>query len=430
MAGPFAGKMNPKIRYALLAGAMLPLVGAPQSSMAEGSLVVRPADRAIILAQAANPDDARSKAQPKGPPPKGPQNTAPPPPPKVIQQQQQPGAQGTPPARSATPPAKGPQIQQQQFGLPKGPQPPARGPQVGTAPVTLQQGHVEQLRSGRVERKEANGRVVITEPGGRFIVREGGGRAFIRHDETARFRLWGPARVERRGAEQFAYVGRPGGYQIVTVTGPDGRVLRRMRRGPDGRDVILFTAGAVAVTGVVLALAAPRILMPREHYIVDVGAAPPALLYETLDAPLVEAIERPYTLDEIRFNVALRDRTRRLDLDSVTFDTGSWEVTPEQYPKLEAIAAAMRRVLDHNPNAIFFVEGHTDRVGNDVDNLSLSDRRAESVAVVLTEQFQIPPENLVTQGYGEQFPKVDTDGPSRENRRVAIRNITRLLAGL
>jgi len=52
------------------------------------------------------------------------------------------------------------------------------------------------------------------------------------------------------------------------------------------------------------------------------------------------------------------------------------------------------------------VEGHTDAVGQDVDNLSLSDRRAEAVAVALTEQFQVPAENLVTQGYGEQYLKV------------------------
>src|SRR6185295_6129005 len=164
-------------------------------------------------------------------------------------------------------------------------------------------------------------------------------------------------------------------------------------------------------------------------YIVDVGSAPPAMLYEALDAEPVETLERAYTLDEIRSTVALRDRTRRLDLDQITFDTGSWQITPEQYPKLEAVAEALRRVLARNPNAIFLIEGHTDLVGNDVDNLSLSDRRAESMAVVLTEQFQIPPENLVTQGYGEQFPKIQTDGPSRENRRVAIRNIARLLAG-
>jgi OmpA-OmpF porin, OOP family len=66
-------------------------------------------------------------------------------------------------------------------------------------------------------------------------------------------------------------------------------------------------------------------------------------------------------------------------------------------------------------------------VGNDVDNLSLSDRRAETVAVALTEQFHVPPENLATQGYGSQFLKIPTDGPERQNRRVAVRRITPLL---
>ena len=73
------------------------------------------------------------------------------------------------------------------------------------------------------------------------------------------------------------------------------------------------------------------------------------------------------------------------------------------------------------------IEGHTDAVGNDVDNLSLSDRRAELVAVALTEQFQVPAENLVTQGYGEQYLKVPTQGPEDRNRRVAVRRITPLL---
>jgi len=64
-----------------------------------------------------------------------------------------------------------------------------------------------------------------------------------------------------------------------------------------------------------------------------------------------------------------------------------------------------------------------------VDNLSLSDRRAQSAAELLTQQFQVPAENLVTQGYGEQNLKVQTDGPSRENRRVTARRITPLLNG-
>ena len=51
----------------------------------------------------------------------------------------------------------------------------------------------------------------------------------------------------------------------------------------------------------------------------------------------------------------------------------------------------------------------------------------QAVAVALTQQFQVPPENLVTQGYGEQYLKVQTDGPSLENRRVAVRRITPLI---
>ena len=93
------------------------------------------------------------------------------------------------------------------------------------------------------------------------------------------------------------------------------------------------------------------------------------------------------------------------------------------------IASAIEQVIRRNPNEVFLIEGHTDAVGADIDNLSLSDRRAESVAVALTEQFRVPPENLTTQGYGEQHLKVPTPGPEEQNRRVTVRRITPLLAG-
>jgi outer membrane protein OmpA-like peptidoglycan-associated protein len=89
----------------------------------------------------------------------------------------------------------------------------------------------------------------------------------------------------------------------------------------------------------------------------------------------------------------------------------------------------MRRAIRRNPNEIYLIEGHTDAVGNDIDNLSLSDRRAEAVADVLTQDFGIPPENLTPQGYGEQYLKIPTQGPERRNRRVTVRRITPLLTG-
>ncbi|MEZ5788068.1 MAG: OmpA family protein [Xanthobacteraceae bacterium] len=93
------------------------------------------------------------------------------------------------------------------------------------------------------------------------------------------------------------------------------------------------------------------------------------------------------------------------------------------------IADGLNRAIERNPQEVFLIEGHTDAVGSDVDNLSLSDRRAESVALVLTQQFGVPAENLSTQGYGEQYLKVPTDGPEEANRRVSVRRITPLLTG-
>ena len=48
---------------------------------------------------------------------------------------------------------------------------------------------------------------------------------------------------------------------------------------------------------------------------------------------------------------------------------------------------------------------------------------------MLTEQFQVPAENLTSQGYGEQYPKLRTEGAERQNRRVTLRRITPLLGG-
>jgi outer membrane protein OmpA-like peptidoglycan-associated protein len=120
---------------------------------------------------------------------------------------------------------------------------------------------------------------------------------------------------------------------------------------------------------------------------------------------------------------------RRVDLDTITFEFGSWELPDDQIGAMTGIAQALQQAIQQNPNEIFLVEGHTDAVGPDEDNLTLSDRRAETVATVLTERFQIPAENLTTQGYGEQYLKVNSQGPEQANRRVTLRRITPLLQG-
>ncbi|MGB3489007.1 MAG: OmpA family protein [Xanthobacteraceae bacterium] len=319
------------------------------------------------------------------------------------------------------------------------------------APGT-QQGprRIEDFRSERRETQQG-GRTVITEPG-RVIVRDPSGQSFIRHNEEDRFRYGArDIRQERVGNDTRTVVVRPDGTQIITINDRDGRMLRRIRRDQRGQEVIIIdnsyhdhdrrggggsiaagvAAGVVAgaIGGYFVTLPPPRIDIPRDRYIVEADRAPPEVIYDTLMAPPVERIERAYTLDEVRYSPMVRARMPSIDLDTINFETGSWEIPPDQAAKLQVIADGINRAIQRNPREVFLIEGHTDAVGNDVDNLSLSDRRAQSAAELLTQQFQVPPENLVTQGYGEQNLKVQTDGASRENRRVTVRRITPLLNG-
>ena len=87
----------------------------------------------------------------------------------------------------------------------------------------------------------------------------------------------------------------------------------------------------------------------------------------------------------------------------------------------------MSRVIADRPWEVFLIEGHTDAVGSETLNLALSDRRAETVALALSEYFDVPPENMVVQGYGERFLKIQTQADERLNRRATVRRITPLL---
>ena len=284
------------------------------------------------------------------------------------------------------------------------------------------------------ERKEVQegGRTVFTEPG-RVIIRDPGGQSFVRHDEMDRFRF-GARDIQTRqvGGETQTIVIRPDGTQIITVNGRDGELLRRIRRDQQGREIIIIDntyRDPRAVGGFYVDLPPPVINIPYDRYIVDAGDASPDLIYDTMEAPPVDRIDRRYSLDEIRYSPSVRMLMPSIDLNTINFETGSWEIPPDQAAKLQSIADGLNRAIARNPREVFLIEGHTDAVGSDVDNLSLSDRRAESAAELLTQQFNVPAENLTSQGYGSQYLKEQTDGPSLINRRVTIRRITPLLTG-
>ena len=297
---------------------------------------------------------------------------------------------------------------------------------------------LQDMKRTRRERVEDGGRRRIIEADKRVIVREKG-RTIIRHDETERFRRrFKDARIERRdGGGRIARFVRPDGVHVIYEYDAHNRLLRRYRRHRDGRTVIIidntrhysrpgFVGGLIV--GALLGLAPPVVRIPREKYIVEYEDASYDDVYEALSAPPIEELERDYSLEEVRYNHVLRDRMRRIDLDSINFDFGACEVGEDQYYKLERLADAINHLLGRNPEEVILIEGYTDAVGSEEDNLLLSDCRAEEVASILSEQFDVPAENLVTQGYGEQFLKIDTQEAERENRRVAARRITPFLS--
>lgn len=315
--------------------------------------------------------------------------------------------------------------------------------------------NLDQLKTERkkVVTKRGNA-VVIKEPDQRTIVKRNN-KSFIVHNETNRLqrqRNVRNVRTEKQGRNNVTIIERPNNVQIYNITDNSGQLIRRYRRDADGRETILIDnesrrkksrwgrnlaiglgVGAGIVAGAAILNAAvdvppPRVAIPRDKYIVDYEDADDDDVYEAFSAPPVDRIERRYTLDEVRATPHLRERMRRVDLSDITFETGSWEVSEGQYAKLERAARGLLRVIERNPNEVFMIEGYTDAVGSEEDNLSLSDRRAETVAVILSEEFGVPAENLTTQGYGEEYLKVPTEGPERLNRRVAIRRITPLIS--
>lgn len=315
-----------------------------------------------------------------------------------------------------------------------GPSPFARSQGGSPPPVRL-----DQVQRSRETRIEAGGRRTVVQENNRFIIRQDN-RVFVRHDEADRFRRLQNARtVSISGGGSQTFHTRPDGFRVITETDRNGGLVRRYRRGPDGREFNIIDnrrfwrnaaigVGVGAVTAaIILNLRRPVVTIPRHAYIVDYARASDDDLYETLNAPPVENLDRAYSLEEVRYNLPLRERMRSIDLDDITFGSGDIDVSPDQHRKLERLARVIERVLRSNPDEVFLIEGHTDAVGDDVDNLSLSDRRAQSVAQILSEEFGVPPENLVTQGYGEQFLKIESREPERLNRRVTVRRVTPLL---
>jgi outer membrane protein OmpA-like peptidoglycan-associated protein len=278
----------------------------------------------------------------------------------------------------------------------------------------------------------------ITPDGG--FVFQLGAQIVISNPEQERNRVFDPKK-DKIGYEKLAggrtreTVTRADGTRVITIRGAGGEVDQRQVVRPTGKSFTL-AAGTGRGPGSKAGgqwrdpgdeLPPLRLTIPARDYVLDADDADEGDLAFFLIQPPVERVNRIYTIDEVKHSARIRDSLRRLEIGALTFDSGRSTIGGDQIRSLKKLADAMLELLDHDPAETFLIEGHTDAVGDELFNLALSDARANSIASILTEYFDVPPENLATQGYGEAYLKVRTEAAERLNRRVTVRRITPLI---
>jgi outer membrane protein OmpA-like peptidoglycan-associated protein len=264
---------------------------------------------------------------------------------------------------------------------------------------------------------------VVSNTGDRVVMLLPDGSYQVLKDDDAVIRQPGSTvRTETfRDGSSRTIVEREDGTQVVTIRDATGRVLRRATYDDRGREIVLIDdlrrEEAVIVSDL------PR---PRQRIVISSKDSDAALKRE-LAAIEAERAGRKFSLRQIREIPQVRALAATIDVEPVTFASGSAAIAASEARNLADLGRVMQDLLDLNPGEVFLIEGHTDATGRAALNLALSDRRAESVALALTEYFDIPPENMVVQGYGETELLIDTEESEPENRRVEVRVVTPLM---
>lgn len=104
--------------------------------------------------------------------------------------------------------------------------------------------------------------------------------------------------------------------------------------------------------------------------------------------------------------------------DSVKFQSGKWELTPEGESRLMELAT---RLKGENRNVYLEIQGHTDATGSAEYNNRLGQERAEAVRRFLAKQG-VALNRIATISYGEDEPVAannSRDGRA-QNRRVVV----------
>jgi len=146
----------------------------------------------------------------------------------------------------------------------------------------------------------------------------------------------------------------------------------------------------------------------------------------------IERIVRKIVMEGKEIQSALKDLEAKvtdteiqIELSGdVLFDFDKWDIRPDAEESLKKVA----EIIKTYKSTKVVISGHTDSIGKEEYNQTLSEKRAESVKRWLSENGGINPEVMETVGYGESKPVVPntnsdgSDNPAgrQKNRRVGV----------
>lgn len=137
-------------------------------------------------------------------------------------------------------------------------------------------------------------------------------------------------------------------------------------------------------------------------------------LFYSANLPLMDksSASKPFVIEVSMHPVEVGGR---MILANIFFDTNRFDLKPESMSELQKLIDFMAL----NPTVRIQISGHTDDVGNDQMNQTLSENRAKSVYQFLVNH-QVPAARLSYKGYGKTQPIVpnNSDENRAQNRRT------------
>ncbi len=142
-------------------------------------------------------------------------------------------------------------------------------------------------------------------------------------------------------------------------------------------------------------------------------------VHKNYDLSKIEKSNKEYKEVIVDFTLPRVEEGQEFVINNLFFDYNKSDIKKESEAELDRLG----KMMNSNKEIIVSLEGHTDNIGRNEDNVALSLARAKSVAEYLQDKHSIPRERFKVSGYGEMRPLVPNDSPENraKNRRVVFK---------